>query len=89
MMAAGRPPQGAMGGSSPEDTVVRRQRFEAAHPEITLTPPGARTAFWTARRDGEILASHHDLGRLLDAAGAADRGTAVTGRRRPGLRVVR
>ena len=48
---------------------MRRQRFEAAHPEITLTPPGARTAFWTARRDGEILASHHDLGRLLDALG--------------------
>jgi hypothetical protein len=68
MMAAGRPRLRRLGGGNPEeDTVVRRQRFEAAHPEITLTPPGAGTAFWTARRDGEILASHHDLGRLLDA----------------------
>jgi hypothetical protein len=52
-----------------DDTVVRRKRFEDAHPEIVITPPGTQASSWTARRDGKTLASGYHLGALLDTLG--------------------
>ncbi len=52
-----------------DDAVLRRKQFEGAHPEIVISPPGAHTCLWTARRDGTILASRYQLGALLDALG--------------------
>ena len=49
-----------------DDTVVRRKRFEEAHPEIVITPPKTQASMWTARRDGKTLASGYHLGALLD-----------------------
>ena len=49
-----------------DDTVVRRKRFEDAHPEIVITPPGTQASIWTARRAGKTLASGYHLGALLD-----------------------
>jgi hypothetical protein len=51
---------------APEDSVVRRQRFEAAHPEITITPPGPGRLLWTARAGGRVLAAAYWLDQLLD-----------------------
>lgn len=56
-------------GSGPEDAVPRRQRFEAAHPEIMITPPGTLAPMWTAYRDGKSLARRYHLGALLDELG--------------------
>jgi hypothetical protein len=53
-------------GEGLDDAVPRRKRFEDAHPEIVITPPGARTCLWTARRDGTTLASGYQLSTLLD-----------------------
>jgi hypothetical protein len=63
----GRPALRAVGGTGPGDPVMRRQRFEAAHPGITITPPETHASLWTARQDGKILASDYQLGGLLDA----------------------
>jgi hypothetical protein len=52
-----------------DDAVLRRRKFEDAHPEIVITPPGTHTCLWTARRDGRILASRYQLSALLDALG--------------------
>jgi len=52
-----------------DDTVVRRKRFEDAHPEIAITPPETQASMWTARRDGKTLASGYHLGALLDTLG--------------------
>jgi hypothetical protein len=52
-----------------DEAVLRRKWFEDAHPEIVITPPGTPTCLWTARRDGEILASGYQLGALLDTLG--------------------
>jgi hypothetical protein len=52
-----------------DEAVLRRKRFEGAHPEIVITPPGTHACLWTARRDGEILASGYQLGALLDTLG--------------------
>ena len=30
------------------DAVDRRQRFEATHPEVTITAPGTLSGWWTA-----------------------------------------
>ena len=30
------------------DAVERRQRFEAAHPDVTITVPGTRSGWWIA-----------------------------------------
>lgn len=49
-----------------DEAVLRRKRFEGAHPEIVITPPGTHACLWTARRDGKILASGYQLGTLLD-----------------------
>jgi hypothetical protein len=62
---AARPQLRVIGGGL-NDTVVRRKRFEVAHPEIVITPPGTQASMWTARRDGETLASGYHLGALLD-----------------------
>jgi len=56
-------------GSGPEDAVLRRQRFEAAHPEIMITPPGTLAPMWTAYRDDKSLARRYHLGALLDELG--------------------
>jgi hypothetical protein len=56
-------------GSGPEDAVLRRQRFEAAHPEIMITPPGTLAPMWAAYRDGTSLARRYHLGALLDELG--------------------
>jgi hypothetical protein len=56
-------------GSGLEDAVLRRQRFEAAHPEIMITPPGTLAPMWTAYRDGKSLARRYHLGPLLDELG--------------------
>jgi hypothetical protein len=58
----GRPRLRAVGGTGPEDTVVRRRRFEAAHPDVTIVLDG----FWYARRGGEVLCSAYELSDLLD-----------------------
>ncbi len=51
----------------PGDPIERRAAFEAAHPEITISPPGRHDPFWTARQDdGSILASAYMLAKLLD-----------------------
>jgi hypothetical protein len=52
-----------------DDTVVRRKRFEDAHPDIVIIPPGTQASSWTARRDGKTLASGYHLGALLDTLG--------------------
>ena len=56
-------------GSGPEDAVLRRQRFEAAHPEIVITPPGTLAPMWIAYHDGKPLARRYHLGALLDELG--------------------
>jgi hypothetical protein len=66
---AGRPALRAVGGTGPGDAVIRRQRFEHAHPDITVTPPETHASMWIARQDGIIVASDYHLGGLLDALG--------------------
>jgi hypothetical protein len=53
-----------------DEPVLRRKRFECAHPEIVITPPGSHTCLWIARRDGKTLASGYQLGALLDTLGS-------------------
>ena len=48
------------------DSVARRREFEAAHPEITITPPGPGRLLWTARAGGKILCAEYWLDDLLD-----------------------
>jgi hypothetical protein len=62
-------PQLRIISGGPDDTVVRRKRFEDAHPEIVITPPQTQASMWTARRDGKTLASGYRLGALLDTLG--------------------
>ena len=62
-------PQLRIVGGGPDDTVVRRKRFEDAHPEIVITPPKTQASMWTADRDGKTLASGYHLGALLDTLG--------------------
>jgi hypothetical protein len=52
-----------------DEAVLRRKRFEVAHPEIVITPPGTRTCLWTACRDGKTMASGYQLSVLLDTLG--------------------
>ena len=40
-MTRGRPPLRVVDGGAPEDPVVRRRRFEHAHPEAVILPPSA------------------------------------------------
>ncbi len=51
----------------PADPLARRAAFEQAHPDITITPPGGDDPWWTARRDGQYVASAYMLGRLMDS----------------------
>jgi hypothetical protein len=46
-----------------EDAVVRRQRFERAHPGAVILPPSAGR--WRAVADGRTLGAW-DLGGLMD-----------------------
>ena len=55
------------GIAGPEDPLVRRRRFEEAHPDITIAEPETHGSLWTARRGGKLLASDYQLGGLLDA----------------------
>jgi hypothetical protein len=45
---AGRPVLRVVDGSGAQDAVVRRQRFEAAHPEVTIVRPGTARDRWRA-----------------------------------------
>jgi len=38
-MTTGRPGMRLVNGGTPEDAVVRRRRFEQAHPEAVILPP--------------------------------------------------
>ena len=40
-MTTGRPSMRLVNGGAPEDAVVRRRRFEQAHPEAVILPPAA------------------------------------------------
>jgi hypothetical protein len=69
MDACGTGPTEASMSDTTGDSVPRRAAFEAAHPNISVTPPGPGTGLlWIARdRDrGVILASDYWLGSLLD-----------------------
>jgi hypothetical protein len=58
-----------MHADSWRDNVPRREQYEAAHPEVTITyDRGA----WTAEIPGRKPIVQHDLGRLLDALEALD-----------------
>jgi hypothetical protein len=49
------------------DQVVRREDFEAEHPEISIMGPlETHSVYWRAYRDGELLAVQNDLRYLLD-----------------------
>ena len=39
------------------DAVERRGRFEAAHPEVTITVPGTLSGWWTAAIPAESVPS--------------------------------
>ncbi len=41
MRDGGRPKLRPVGGGAPEDPVVRRRRFEHAHPDAVILPPSA------------------------------------------------
>lgn len=47
------------------DNVIRRQEFEAAHPDIKIRCE-RNGVLWYASREGEDFLSTCDLGRLLD-----------------------
>lgn len=51
-----------------DDLMARRQRFEALHPAVEITPPDTpgNAGQWHARCKGEILASWYSLECLLD-----------------------
>jgi hypothetical protein len=70
-----------------EDAVVRRHRFEQAHPEAVILPPCAGR--WRAVAAGRTLGAW-DLGDLMDQLDAiypdGGTGTAVPARR-PGERL--
>lgn len=53
------------------DALDRRKDFEAAHPEVTITPPGTLSAWWLARipaaaGDPERTLSGWQLADLMD-----------------------
>jgi len=48
MTRAGRPVLRVVDGSGQQDAVVRRQRFEAAHPEVTIVRPATARDRWRA-----------------------------------------
>jgi hypothetical protein len=49
------------------DDIERRRAFEAAHPDITISPPETHASLWKAWRGGKILATGYHLGDLLDS----------------------
>jgi hypothetical protein len=51
------------GEGEPEDSVVRRQRFEQAHPGAVILPPSAGR--WRAVANGQTIGSW-DLDGLMD-----------------------
>jgi hypothetical protein len=48
------------------DQVPRLEAFKAAHPDITIEPPGPGRVLWSARQGAEILCTGFDLRRFLD-----------------------
>jgi hypothetical protein len=48
MTRAGRPVLRVVDGSDSDDPVVRRQRFEAAHPQVTIVRPATARDRWRA-----------------------------------------
>ena len=63
MSGTPRPQLRAVDGTGPEDPVVRRRRFEAAHPGAVILPPSA--CRWRAVVDGRTLGDW-DLEGLMD-----------------------
>lgn len=63
MTGPGRPALHVVDGTGPEDAVIRRRRFEQAHPEAVILPPSAGR--WRAVADGRTLGAW-DLGDLMD-----------------------
>ena len=72
MTGAERPPLRVIAGTGPDDSVVRRRRFEEAHPEaVILTPAAGR---WRAVVPPGLIAGDGtrttlgawDLGGLMD-----------------------
>jgi len=61
-------------GAGPEDPLARRDRFEAAHPEITIAAPETHASMWTARRGTRVVARACQLGGLLDILERPDGG---------------
>jgi hypothetical protein len=80
---AARPQLRIIGGGL-DDTVVRRKRFEDAHPEIVITPPVTHACLWTAHRDGTMLASGYQLSALLDTLARITAGDDWASRAAPG-----
>jgi len=58
-----RPALHVVDGTGPQDAVVRRRRFEQAHPEAVILPPS--TGRWRAVAEGRTLGAW-DLGDLMD-----------------------
>ena len=63
MTGEDRPALRLVNGSAPEDPVIRRKRFEQAHPEAVILPPSAGR--WRAVADGRTLGAW-DLCGLMD-----------------------
>jgi hypothetical protein len=57
----------AAGGGREYDATKRRIDYLEAHPGVVITRDDAVVApLWRARDEGGQLASHHDLGGLMD-----------------------
>ena len=48
------------------DQVVRRERFEAAHPDVVIRPPGKHSMLYVAEVPGVGEVTSFDLRSLLD-----------------------
>ncbi len=48
------------------DDLERRRAFEAAHPDVTISPPETHASPWIARQGGKIMTVADQLGQLLD-----------------------
>ncbi len=81
MTSQDRPALRLVGGSAPEDAVVRRKRFEQAHPEAVILPPSAGR--WRAVAAGRTLGAWDLCGPIssltVDETPSSNPGTLVSG----------